>query len=194
MKNRAKVLKRYFRRSRGKQKDNVVEVIQQDIDKALERAKLLLSLENENVSKPLIIKAANTENENIRFKVVKLPDKTTRVDYNESLLTTIYLGTNSLFFHEAIVNHIHGYVLEDYASEVKYRDIVHVETFLDYEHRYNTVGLSSLYLLLHLINGTTIALNLRNHYMHNRKDYPELVTKEEKAIITNIQKAIRSVK
>lgn len=194
MKKRVKLLKKYFRRQKGNENTEVIKLIQQDIDKALIRAQLLLSLEGENVSKPLIIKAANTESEDTKFKVVKLPDGKTRVDYSESLITTIYLGTNGLFFHEAIVNHIHGYVLEDFASEVKYRDIVHVETYLDYEHRHNQVGLSSLYLLLHLVNGTTIALSLRSHYMHNKKDYPELISEQERQVITNIQKAVRSVK
>lgn len=194
MKKRAKIVKKYFRRKNGRENEQVVQLIQQDLDKALVRAQLLLSLENERVSKPLIIKAANTDNENVKYRVVKLEDDKKRVDYSESILTTIYLGTNSLFFHEAIVNHIKGYVLEDYASEVKYRDIVHVETLLDYEHRYNHIGLSSLYLLLHLVNGTTINLNLRSHYMHNQKDYPELISDEERKVITSIQKAIRAVK
>lgn len=193
MKHRAKRVKKYFRKKYGKEDEKVSNLIQADIDKALVRAQLLLSLENEVVSEPLIIKAANTDNPNLKFRVTKNTEPS-KVEYTESILTTLYLGKTSLFFHEAIVNHIYGYVLEDYASEVKYHDIVHVETFLDYDYRVNHIGISSLFLLLHLINGTTITLSLRSHYMHDRKDYPELITDEEKQVITNIQKAIRAVK
>lgn len=193
MKKRVKLVRKHFRKKYGKENGKVSELIQADIDKALIRAQLLLSISDQVVSEPLIIKTANTENEQIKYRVTrgKKPEK---VEYTESNLTTLYLGENSLFFHEAIVNHIYGYVLEDYASEVKYRDIVHVETYLEYDHRINNIGISSLYLLLHLINGTTITLNLRTHYMHNRKDYPELLTDDERNLISSIQKAIRAVK
>lgn len=193
MKHRAKRVKKYFRKKSGKEDLKVSELIKEDIDKALLRAQLLLSLEDEVVSKPLIIKAANTDNPDIKFRVTKNTEPS-KVEYTESILTTLYLGKTSLFFHEAIVNHINGYVLEDYASEVKYHDIVHVETYLDYDPRVNNIGVSSLYLILHLINGTSITLNLRSHYMYNRKEHSELITNDERQVITNIQKAIRAVK
>lgn len=193
-KQRVKMFNNHFKKNIGKENAEIDALIQEDINKALERAKLLLDLNHDEVSAPIVIKAANIDNERVKYRVTKVGEKARRVEFTESLLTTIYLGKRSLFLHEVIVNHIHGREMADVASEVRYRDIVHVETFVDYDHRVDHIGLSSLYLLLHLVDGSTLSFNLRSHYLHNQKDYAELLSNDERKVISTIQAAVRSAK
>lgn len=193
MKKRNKLMKKHFKTTNGKENHKMEQLIKEDNEQAIERAKLVVSLENEGYSEPIVIVTPNTSTKRkVRFRTTKV-DHTIRVDYDYALVTTLFLGGRSLFYHQSSIDYLIGAVESDVAYEVGYTDIVKVETFIGYDNP-NNPKLRVVMLTLGLANATTITIPLRNHYIFDKTEKNEILTEKEQYIIHTIKKAIRTVK
>ncbi|MDY0278079.1 MAG: hypothetical protein RBQ97_08340 [Acholeplasma sp.] len=194
MKNRVKVLKKYFRKLRGVKNEAVETFIQETTEEALLRSKKLLCLVDTKISNPIVISTPNTEGRNdIKFRITKMEDGSYRVDYDHAVLTTLFLSSQGLFYHQAIVNYYSGKVTADLTGEIDLCDISHVQTELTCQDKEDP-KYSSLVLKLHIVDGSSILIPLRKHYMYDGYQYPEVLTEKERYIIETIKTAIRLAK
>lgn len=193
MKNRNKIMKKHFGKISGKIEEKAKLIIEEDLIKAGNRARQLLDLENLVVSNPLIVRTASNFNHKTKYRINLLKDSS-HLDYDQSLVTTIFLGTKELYYHEVLVNHQDGKISNDVAGEVSYKDITHVEVVIDSNEARSKVNVITVELILNLINGTSLVFNLRTHYLYNESEYPELLLEEERYVVNTIKEAIRSVR
>ncbi|VEU80896.1 hypothetical protein [Haploplasma axanthum] len=190
MENRIKIMKKYFRKLKGKENNKVEGLINETTTRALERAKKVLCIENHKVSKPLVISAPNLNHSSkLKFRVTEV-NKEHRIDYNNAILTTIFFDENTLFYHKAEVNYITGHVDVDFAGVIKLNDIKHLQVKIDYDDP-KEPKVSNLTLRLDLTGGNSIAFSLRDHFLFDGYNYPDVLTEKERLVIQTIQKAIR---
>lgn len=195
MKNRIKLMKKYFKSKSVEEKELVTQYFEEDIQSVLDRAPILLGVLEEGVSKPLIIVTPNAfyEGGNIRFKVVRVSKDEHRIDFDQALVTSIYLTTESLYYHQASINHNNGLIDFDIAGELNLFDVTHIETILDYDNPVNP-RISKLILRLNLVDGSDIEFYLRHHFLHEEYQLDSLITEDEAYIIDTIKTAIRNSK
>lgn len=188
MKKRLKVMKKHFKKKKGNAKPKALEFVKADLDKAVKRSKALL-ITNE-LSEPFVLRAPNFENENIKIRLYK-DEENQIVDYNNTLLTVLYLGKKKLHYYQATVDHLNGNVEEEVTGEVKYSNIISTELELDNNYETNNSPvLSVLDLILTLKNNEELVINLRNHYAFNEENYPDVLTSDEKYIVETIKEAV----
>lgn len=193
MKNRIKLMKKYFKKKNAHDNHKAFEFITADTNKAILRAKEIISFETEEYSEPITIVTPNTNEDNkVRFRVIH-SEETTRVDYDSAVFTTIFFGARTLFIHKTTMDFIDGFIEEDVSKELAYEDIVCVGTFLGYDDPQDPL-LSILNLSLNLVNGTSIDIPLRKHYLFNDNELAEILTEKEQYIVQTIKKSIRSMK
>lgn len=188
MKNRKKLMDKHFKKNTGKPDDKVTEIINEDIDQALIRANMLIG--DKTISEPIIIKTADTEFENVRFKLSK-EDDDFNVEYDKSLVTALYLGAHDLTFFQTKIDHTTGHVGQDALAVVKYRDIVNNELFItnDYNEKLDTV-VSKVIIELSLKDGDMLVISLRNHHEFTNDKYPNILTDDERYVVDTLKKAI----
>ncbi|WP_026391814.1 hypothetical protein [Haploplasma modicum] len=193
MNNRIKVMKKHFGKISGEVDEAATKIIEEDLLIAGNRAKQLLDLENLEVSKPFVVRTASNFNHKTKYRINLLNDAQ-HLDYDQSLVTTIFLGTKALYYHGVIVNHQDGKIYNDVAGEVRYNDVTHVEVVIDSSESRSKVNVITVELILNLINGTSLVFNLRTHYLYHESEYPELLLEKERYIINTIKEAIRSAR
>lgn len=195
MKKRIKVMKKYFKKSRGKEVSKANEYLSEDMEQALIRAKELISVEEDQYSEPFVIKTPDsrlsTGKVNYRVSTVVVDKKHTfEVQYDKSLITSIFLSNQSLYYHKTGIDHITGLVSYDFAGELNLFDVLHIETLIDYEvikdYRVQKVNLK-----LNLVDGSNIIFYLRHKYIADDVLNGEILSKEEDYIIKTIKQAVR---
>lgn len=194
MKNRIKLIKKYFRSKSANENETVTKYLEEDIDNVLSRAHTLIGIKKGDLSEPLVIITPNSfyEGGKVRYRIIKLDDEY-RVDYDQSMVTSIYLTNESLYYHQASVNHNNGVIDFDIAGELNLFDVTHTETILDYDNVENP-KVSQLIFRLNLVDGSNIEFYLRDHFLHDEYYLETLLTEEEEYVINTIKEAIRKSK
>lgn len=194
MKQRTKLMKKYFKKRSGQEDHSVQSLLAETMQEAQKRAKKLLCIEDVKVSKPLVISMPDLgKGRKLQYRITKLENDQYIVHYNYAVFSTIYFSEDTLFYHNAIVNNLTGKVDADITGEISLYDIIHIETSLTYD-TYNGTPSSLLTLTLNLVDGDHISFPIRKHILLDDYTYPELLTKEERYVIETIKKAVRSVK
>jgi hypothetical protein len=121
----------------------------------------------------------------IVYRYVK---KRSRVYYSQTGYTWLFFGEERLFYYHASINHIYGFVGYEVASEVEYKNIVHVKTESTYSR-----GAECITMTLSLVNGETIKINLRTRPT-NMYESSHALTELEEKVLTSIRKVIRDNK
>lgn len=193
MEYRTKLMNKYFNNEKVKSVNEVQEIMAKDTEKALLRAKSILCIENEKVSKPLIIVSPNfTKKVKIRYRIYET-NNLVKVDIDYALLTTIFLSDKRLFYHQTALSYLDGSIESDSTGEISLLDIINIETVLLFDNEKKPIT-SNLILRLDLINGSKIEFTLRNHFSYESKNELELLTEDEHYIIEIIKNYVRNKK
>ncbi|MFP4177504.1 MAG: hypothetical protein ACLFTZ_01940 [Acholeplasmataceae bacterium] len=194
MKNRAHAMKKFFKSYTGKEKSSIEHLIQADYDQIIERAEQLSSIDKSDYpsNAPIMIKVpdAFTKKDRVSYRLVHKEDKSTVLLYDQALVTTLFFGETSLFYHQCNVDHRSGSIAFDIAGEFNYNDVVHMETTLSLDQPENPKYLM-LDLELSLIDGSVIPFHLRNHRLHESYELPSLLTDQEQMILDQFKHYIR---
>lgn len=195
MKRRIKLIKKYFKSKSLVENNDVTNFLEEDIENVLSRAYTLIGIDEDEVSKPLVIitPSAFYDGGKVKYRIIKKDDDNFRVDYDQSLVTSIYLTNESLYYHQASVNHNNGFIDFDIAGGLNLFDVTHTETILDYDDPVKP-KISQLILRLNLVNGSNIEFYLRDHYLHDDYLLETLLTEDEAYIINTIKAAIENSK
>lgn len=117
--------------------------------------------------------------------VYRFIKKRNKVYYSQTGYSWLFFGQDRLFYYHASINHVHGFVGYEVASEVLYENIVHVRsesTFIRGQER--------ITLYLSLVNGEVIDVVLRSRPTKIYESSHELTPVEEK-ILTSIRTNLR---
>lgn len=191
MKKRIKLMKKYFKKKQGHESKHALEFIEADIDAALLRANALIGVDEEVLSEPLIISSPDSLSRDSKVKYrITINKDGNRIDYDQALITSIYLSNESLFYHETKVDHITGLVSYDIAGELNLFDILHIETIIEYEQLMN-YKTYKVFLKLNLVDGNDLAFFLRQQFIYDGVEEEGILTEDESYIIKTIKQAVR---
>ena len=192
IKNREKYTSKYFKKFSGRHEDNFSEMLLTDYKNAIERAVKLLSITSNNYEAPYIITVPDsfTNKKKVYYRLDKKADGTHTLLYDQALINVLFFGSNSLFYYQANIDHTNGRIGFDKTGEFNYSDVVHIETMLNYDHLEKPKYIM-LDLIIGLVDGTKIALHLRNHRIHETYELPELLTETESKILEVLKQKVR---
>lgn len=139
---------------------------------------------NEYISDPIEITCPEVYpgRKTIVYRFIK---KRNKVYYSQTGYSWLFFGQDRLFYYHASINHIYGFVGHEVASEVLYKNIVHVRsesTFIKGQER--------ITIYLSLVNGEVIDIVLRSRPTKVYESSHDLTSVEEK-ILTSIRTNIR---
>lgn len=187
-------MKKYFKRFQGREKTNYDEMIQGDYNRAIERAHDLSSMSKADYqnAQPILITVPDsyTDADRVAYRLDKLQDGTMTLRYDQSLVTSLFFGEDSLYYHQCNIDHRDGKIGFDVAGEFNYFDVVHMETAIKYDKPEHPKYII-LDLELTLIDGTIVPLHLRNHRLHEGYELPGLLTEKEKLVLDQIKSRVR---
>jgi len=192
LKNREKYTSKYFKKFSGRHADSFDEMIHNDYQNALERALKLLSIQKGDYEAPFIITVPDSfdNKKKVIYRLDKKEDGTYTLIYDQSLVTILFFGSDSLFHYQANIDHTNGRIGFDKTGEFNYFDVVNIETMLNYD-QLDKPKYILLDLTIGLIDGTKIALHLRNHRIHETYELPDLLTKTESSVIDLLKSKVR---
>jgi hypothetical protein len=193
-KKRARWMRKYFKRFLGREKGDLEEILQKDFQIAIERAHQLLSIKPEDYQneQPVLITVPDsfTKYDKVTYRLDTKSNGNATLHYDQSLVTTLFFGQESLFYHQCNIDHRDGRFAMDIAGEFRYFDVVHVETAIKYDDEDKPKYLI-LDLEVSLTDGTIIPIHLRNHRLHDTYELPGLLTDQEKLVLETLKKHIR---
>jgi hypothetical protein len=194
IKNRERWMKKYFNRFQGRETSNYDEMIQGDYNRAIERAHALSSITKEDYAstQPVLITVPDsyTDNDRVAYRLDKLQDGTMTLRYDQSLVTTLFFGEDTLYYHQCNIDHRDGRIGFDVAGEFNYFDVVHMETAIKHDKPEHPKYII-LDLELTLTDGTIVPIHLRNHRLHEGYELPGLLTDKEQHILDTIKAKVR---
>ena len=117
--------------------------------------------------------------------VYRFVKKRNKVYYSQTGYSWLFFGKDRLFYYHASINHIYGFVGHEIASEVAYKNIVHVRSESTFSK-----GQERITLHLSLVNGEVLDIVLRSRPIKVYESSHELTSLEEK-ILTSIRTNIR---
>ena len=175
MKKRIKLMNKYFRKPKGKPKKEVQDLINADVENALQRATKLIN--NKNVAEPLILRTADTNTEDLRYRLTRTKKgENFLVEYDNTLLTAIFLGEQTLNYYQVLIDHVTGELYDDVVGEVNYKDITNTELAINHDRDERGPVLSTVTFDLHLNGSGTLSFDLRNHYAFDEERYLNILT------------------
>lgn len=191
MNKRIKLMSKYFKKNVGKPNQEVAVFMDADVENALGRAKKLMG--DAKVSEPIVIRTIDLENPEAKFRLSQ-PKKSEDfvVEYNNTLLTALFLGEKEINYYQARIDHITGRVYGDVLGEIKYADVSNTELNIINEVRGKNERISKVTFDMHLGGAGTLSLILRNHYMFNEQKYPNVLTEKEQYIVNTLRAAINT--
>jgi hypothetical protein len=192
VKNREKFTVKYFKKFSGRHADSFDDMVATDYKNAIERATTLLSINSNDYEAPYIITVPDSfsNKKKVFYRLDKKEDGTHTLIYDQALLTILFFGSDSLFHYQANVDHTNGRIGFDKTGEFNYFDVVHMETVLNYDHLEKPKYIM-LDLIIGLVDGTKIALHLRNHRIHDTYELPSLLTETESRILDVLKHKVR---
>ena len=118
--------------------------------------------------------------------VYRFIKKRSKVYYSQTGYSWLFFGQDRLFYYHASINHIYGYVGHEIASEVEYKNIVHVRSESTY-----VKGQERITVYLSLVNGEVLEIVLRTRPTKVYKSSHDLSPVEEQ-ILTSIRTHLRN--
>ena len=192
VKNRAKYTSKYFKKFQGRSHGSYDEMIAKDYEKFIQRAHELSSISEQDYHKKIMITVPDAfePNSKVNYRLDKRADGKYTLLYDQALVTVLFFGDDSLFYHQANIDHRNGHIAFDVSGEFNYFDVVHIETALKYDRpirpKYVTLDVE-----LGLSDGTIIPFHLRNHRMHEEYDFDGTLTKQEQVFLDTLKQKIR---
>jgi hypothetical protein len=192
IKNREKWTKKYFKKFAGRSKDSYELMLYEDYEHAIDRAHKLLSITQQDYTKPVIITIPDAfgTKDRVTYRLDKKPDGTHTLLFDQALVTILFFGEEALYYYQVNVDHRNGHHAYDKAGEFSYFDVVHIETSLAYD-QVDKPKFITLDLSIGLSDGQKISLHLRNHRIHDHYDLPDVLTKEEQDILNLLKDKVR---
>jgi hypothetical protein len=191
---RSRWAKNYFKRDTGKSTEDFHTIIKDDYEHAMERACSLLAINRQQAARfsPVIITIPDAfgKNDVVSYRLDINADGTTTLLYDHSLVTILMFTESSLLYYQSHINHETGQIGYDITGEIKFFDIVFVESELSYDD-IDKPKYSRLDLRLNLVNGQKIKIHLRNHRLSPEYPMDQLLTDKEKQVIQLIKQSIR---
>ncbi|MFA5481879.1 MAG: hypothetical protein WC278_00720 [Bacilli bacterium] len=197
-KQRSRWTKKFFKKRINKVSRQYAELINEDYKKVIKRAETLLRIEKIDYpfEAPIMITLPDSFSKDVkvRFTYGESEDKKMNLYYDQSLVTSLFFGEQSLFFHRCNVDHTTGNIGYDVAGELNYADIVYAQTTFRYDTQ-NKLHQYQLVVELSLLDGTIVPLYLRNHTIHdNYGGLDTVLTEQEEYILDTIKGYIRASK
>ncbi len=192
VKNRAKYTSKYFKKFQGRSHGSYDEMIAKDYEKFIQRAHELSSISEQDYHKKIMITVPDAfePNSKVNYRLDKRADGKYTLLYDQALVTVLFFGDDSLYYHQANIDHRNGHIAFDVSGEFNYFDVVHIETALKYDRpirpKYITLDVE-----LGLSDGTIIPFHLRNHRMHEEYDFDGTLTKQEQVFLDTLKQKIR---
>jgi hypothetical protein len=192
VKNRAKYTSKYFKKFQGRSHGSYDEMIAKDYENFIQRAHELSSISEQDYHKKIMITVPDAfePNSKVNYRLDKRADGKYTLLYDQALVTVLFFGDDSLFYHQANIDHRNGHIAFDVSGEFNYFDVVHIETALKYDRpirpKYITLDVE-----LGLSDGTIIPFHLRNHRMHEEYDFDGTLTKQEQVFLDTLKQKIR---
>jgi hypothetical protein len=192
-KNRTKWTSKYFKKFSGRHLDNYDEMLQEDYDNVIQRAYELSSISEADYDSLVLITVPDAfeKNGKVNYRLDKKDDGTHTLLYDQALVTALFFGEDTLYYHQANVDHRDGHIGFDVAGEFGYFDVVHMETSLKYDNNEHPKYIT-LDLEIGLSDGTITPFHLRNHRIHDEYDLHGLLTPTEQKVLDTIKKKVRS--
>lgn len=192
LKNREKWTNKYFKKFTGRAHDSFEDLMKEDFKNAMKRALLLSSIQKTDYEKPVIITIPDAYNQGgkVTYRLDVRKDGSQTLVYNQSLITILFFGKDSLFYYQANIDHRNGHIGYDISGEFNYFDVTHIETQLKYDNpdkpKYLTLDVE-----IGLVDGTIKPFHLRNHRIHDCYELPDLLTETEQEVLTLIKSRVR---
>jgi hypothetical protein len=192
LKNREKWTKKYFKKYSGRAEESFADLMKEDFKNAMKRAEILSSIQKTDYEKPVIITIPDAYNKGgkVVYRLDVKKDGSQTLVYDQSLITILFFGKDSLFYYQANIDHRNGHIGYDISGEFNFFDVTHIETQLKYDNpdkpKYLTLDLE-----IGLVDGTIKPFHLRNHRIHDCYNLPDLVTETEYEILTLIKSRVR---
>ncbi|HPG42641.1 MAG TPA: hypothetical protein PLJ98_02425 [Acholeplasmataceae bacterium] len=192
VKNRAKYTSKYFKKFQGRSHGSYDEMIAKDYEKFIQRAHELSSISEQDYHKKIMITVPDAfePNSKVNYRLDKRADGKYTLLYDQALVTVLFFGDDSLYYHQANIDHRNGHIAFDISGEFNYFDVVHIETALKYDRpirpKYVTLDVE-----LGLSDGTIIPFHLRNHRMYEEYDFDGTLTKQEQVFLDTLKQKIR---
>ncbi len=192
VKNRAKYTSKYFKKFSGRAQDSYDEMLQEDYRSVITRAHELSSIQESDYQKLILITVPDAfdHNSKVAYRLDKKPNGSYTLLYDQALVTAVFFGDDSLFYHQANVDHRNGHIAYDVSGEFNYFDVVHMETAFKYDHVIHPKYLT-LDLEVTLVDGTKVPFHLRNHRIHDNYDLQQLLTAQEKDLLDTLKFKVR---
>lgn len=194
-KKRSRWTQKYFKKFVGRHQDSYDTMTQADYDYLLERACELSSISVNDYETLILITVPDAfeKNGQVHYRLDKKEDGTHSLRYDQALVTVLFFGHDTLYYHQANVDHRNGHIGFDVAGEFNYFDVVYVETSLKYDNndkpKYITLDIKVV-----LSDGTKIPFHLRNHRIHDNYHLDTLLTSTEQKVLQTLKTKIRESK
>lgn len=195
-KKRLKWFNKYFKKGTGKF-DPQFQLYRDEAHKMVfKRAFELLSITEADVAEENAIVLMSPEqldvNSKVRYKVALLDDDEAELIYDQSVLTVLMFGEESLFYYQASVDYRYGLITNDLVGELNYLDIMNIQTSFEYDDLHEPL-FEMINVELWLYDGTTMPLTLRFRLFNGVVE--ELILSEkEKLVLGKLHNIIRSKK
>lgn len=191
MKARRKLFKKYFKKSTGKVNHEVLDLINQDYNNAILRAKQFLQIEEDNLGGPITISVPDSYllNDRVKVKNVVLEDKTNKIVYDQTLLSVLLFGEDKLNYYQANLDHRSGFVDFDVAGQIPYKHIVHIQQSFSYDNPSNP-KIQHFEVEINLADGSVIPFRLRNKYLTLEDSSESLLTQQEADLVKTLNSVL----
>lgn len=196
MKERLKWFNKYFQKRTGELDPKFIEYRDEAHNLAFKRAFELLSITEADINEENAIILMAPEQldakSKVKFKVALLNDDEAELVYDQSLITILMFGAESLFYYQANVDYRYGLVTNDLVGEVNYLDVLNVQTTFEYDDLHDPL-FEMVDVELWLYDGTVLPINLRFRLFNGVTE--ELVlSPKEKLVLSKLHNIIRSKK
>lgn len=192
---RPKYSKKYFRKMIGKRKKAFYEFIQADYQMAIARGEQLSSLESKDYDQAIVLTVPEPfyPGSRVNYRLDRTDNNNYKQIHDQALVTILYFGEDHLHYYQSQIDHRTGHIANDVSGEVNYFDVVHIQTYLNYDHIEKPKHLI-LDLFLGLSDGTDVTFHLRNHQLFEGYELEGLLTPTEQSILDLIKLKVRQAK
>ncbi|MDO9628515.1 MAG: hypothetical protein Q7I99_01330 [Acholeplasmataceae bacterium] len=193
IKNRSKFTSKYFKKFSGRAEDSYEDMLHEDYKHVINRAHQLSSIKETDYESLIVITVPDAFDHKgkVAYRLDKKSDGTYTLLYDQALVTVLFFGSDSLFYHQANVDHRNGHIGFDVAGEFNYFDVVHMETSIKYDNndrpKYITLDLE-----VGLADGVIVPFHLRNHHIHSEYELNTLLTENEQKILDILKSKVRN--
>ncbi len=190
--NRSKYTTKYFKKFSGRDEFAYKDMLQEDYQHVISRAHKLASIKETDYESLVLITVpdAYDRKSKVAYHLDRKSDETYTLLYDQALVTALFFGPESLYYHQANVDHRNGNIAFDISGEFSYFDVVHMETSLKYDSHEDPKYII-LDLEIGLADGKNISFHLRNHRIHSKYELNTVLTETEQKVLDNVKNKVR---